>query len=366
MNSVIKIFTTLVFALIAYATAFPANDSLKNVFVKIKPGMGVIIRHRESMGNLIGHVPSMQIEVGRQTYGKDVWEQLYRYPEYGVGYYFADLGNPKLLGYVNAAYIYLNAPFFRKPDFSFNYHLAIGISYLSKKWDSQTNYENLAIGSHVNVYFNIDFNTSFKLSKKLELTTGLGACHYSNGAIKQPNLGLNVVNINAGLKYYFNEVKPDKIVQGISSEPKKNDFSVIVAGGIKTVPPLMGPYYFMSTISFYFARQTSYKHKFGFGTDMFYDASLYDEPSDSSKVYFEQVIRNGIFVSHEYLIKKIAIVIQLGAYTYTRFSPRFPLYTRLALRYNATPHLFANISLKAHLGVADFIEWGVGYRFSKK
>jgi hypothetical protein len=38
----------------------------------------------------------------------------------------------------------------------------------------------------------------------------------------------------------------------------------------------------------------------------------------------------------------------------------------LGLRYQLNEHLLANLSLKAHLGQADFIEWGVGYKISKK
>lgn len=362
-----KILLTFLFSAFACFRAIASDDSLlTNVFVKCKPGLGVIIRHRESMGNLVGHVPSLQLEIGRQTFGREPWEQLYRYPEYGAGYYFADLGNPSLLGHVNAVYLYLNTPAFRSSCFNLNYHIAIGLSYLTKKWDYKKNNENLAIGTHLNVYFNLELNSSFRISKQLELTAGIGACHYSNGAVAQPNLGINVSNVTAGLKYYFNEMKPGKNTLAVPETKKMNEYTVIVASGMKTVPPLMGPKYFMATASLYFARQTSYKRKIGIGADLFYDESLYAEPGDSSDVPFVSVLRSGVYLSHEFLIKKLSIALQLGAYTYYRFSPRFPLYTRLALRYHLTPRIFANVSLKAHVGVADFIEWGIGYRVYRK
>ncbi|MBI5217572.1 MAG: acyloxyacyl hydrolase [Bacteroidia bacterium] len=341
---------------------FAINDSLTNVFLKFKPGFGAIVRHRESMGNLVRHVGSFQFEVGRQTYGKEPWEQMYHYPEYGLGYYFADLNDPKLLGYVHASYAYLNSPFFRNDKFSMNYHLAIGLSYVTRCWDYRNNYENLAIGTHLNVYFNVNLNASLRVSKKIELTAGIGGCHYSNGAVAQPNLGLNVIDFDIGFKYFLNDCKAEKVVQEIPAFNKKNEFSITLSAGTKGIER-RGTNYLLSTASLYFARQLNQKRKVGFGTDIFYDETLYTEFPDSIHMPFSKVIRNGIFISHEFLIKKFSIVTQLGCYTYYKVEPFFPVYTRLALKYDITPSIFANIGLKAHMGVADFIEWGVGYRF---
>jgi len=41
-------------------------------------------------------------------------------------------------------------------------------------------------------------------------------------------------------------------------------------------------------------------------------------------------------------------------------------YTRASLQYAFTNHLFLSIGLKTHLQKAEFIEWGIGYRFSAK
>ena len=39
------------------------------------------------------------------------------------------------------------------------------------------------------------------------------------------------------------------------------------------------------------------------------------------------------------------------------------LYTRASLKYEVTPHLLLAVGLKTHLQRAEFIEWGIGYRF---
>jgi hypothetical protein len=41
-------------------------------------------------------------------------------------------------------------------------------------------------------------------------------------------------------------------------------------------------------------------------------------------------------------------------------------YTRASLQYAISKHLFISLGLKTHLQKAEFIEWGLGYRFSAK
>ena len=41
-------------------------------------------------------------------------------------------------------------------------------------------------------------------------------------------------------------------------------------------------------------------------------------------------------------------------------------YTRASLQYALTNHIFLSLGLKTHLQKAEFIEWGLGYRFSAK
>jgi hypothetical protein len=38
-------------------------------------------------------------------------------------------------------------------------------------------------------------------------------------------------------------------------------------------------------------------------------------------------------------------------------------YTRASMKYMLTHHIYASLGLKTHLQKAEFIEWGMGYRF---
>ncbi|MEA2105788.1 MAG: hypothetical protein U9P82_03595 [Bacteroidota bacterium] len=73
-------------------------------------------------------------------------------------------------------------------------------------------------------------------------------------------------------------------------------------------------------------------------------------------------MRYGIHLATQYRINKLILDIQLGTYLYANFTDDGIIYERIGIRYLMYEDLFVNISLKASKGVADFIEWGVGYQ----
>lgn len=341
------------------------GDSLNNYFIQTRASYGFILKHKPSIGYLLHHVPSVQIRVGKKANGSKLWEQLYRYPEYGFGYYYADLGDPQILGKVNALYFFLNSPFYRSQVTSLNYEFAAGISYLNKCFDYRNNYLNNAIGSHFNAYFNFNINLQIKILKRFEVSPVIGFTHYSNGSFKKPNLGLNIIDANLGLKYFFNSSSPNYINTPIPTFKRKNEINITYSAGIKETYPATGPKYFISTITANILRQLNLKRKVGFGIDIFYDESLYKEFVETKNTEIQGVIRQGAFLSHEFVLAKFAVIINLGVYCYSKTTPESSIYTRVGIKYHLTENIFANINLKAHAAKADFIEWGVGYRFIK-
>jgi len=360
-----KLSISLLFLLISFFSA-GQNDTnpAGNTFTEVNSGYGFILAHRKSMKYLLHHVPSVDIKIGKSTAGKELWEQLYKYPEYGIGGYWANLGDPDLLGSVFATYAYMNYPIIRNQKFRFSYMYGAGMSYVSRCFDVQDNYTNIAIGSKINIIFNIKFNTSINLTERLALTNNFGMTHYSNGAWAKPNLGINVCDMYVGLRYYTDKKNTDGIIKHDIPEFKRiNNIVVFYYSGIKAIDPPAGPRYIFSTISVNLNRELNHKRTIGCGTDFFYDESLYTEFADTSDTKFIHVIRNGIFLSHEYKIKRLSLLTQLGAYTYTKVTPVFILYTRTGFRYNITKRIIANLSLKAHFAIAEYVEWGIGYRF---
>jgi hypothetical protein len=56
----------------------------------------------------------------------------------------------------------------------------------------------------------------------------------------------------------------------------------------------------------------------------------------------------------------------IGAYLYSKTTPRQPVYARLGIRQKVTNNLFGHLGIKANFFTAEFIEFGLGYRWRYK
>lgn len=341
-------------------------DIFKNTCFNTKVHYGFIVPHHESIAYLLErHVPGFSIEISRPTIGKHIWEQLYRYPGTGIGYFFCDLGNPKVLGQAHALYGFMNIPVVKVGDnFSLlNYQISFGISYLTKKFDVYENHLNTAVGANLNVYFRLGFDIKIPVSKKLELTSEVGFSHCSNGRWKTPNYGLNVVSGSLGMNYFINNINKEKVKLELPEIDRKNNYSIIYSAGFKVYDNIYNNYYFISSLTADYERNLNLKRRIGFGVDIFYDKSISEALAVDGELNKDlaNLIKIGLHGSHTLIYNRLLATINIGRYLYSKYTDLSQFYSRLALRYKLTGHFLFNVSLKAHSAKADFVEWGVGY-----
>ncbi len=95
----------------------------------------------------INNFQASSIKFSTQTRGNKLWEQLYKYPNWGVGIYFADFYNAKEVGYPIAIYGFFNAPFKRMNRLSFNYELGFGATFNWRSYNPVSNKFNSSMGA---------------------------------------------------------------------------------------------------------------------------------------------------------------------------------------------------------------------------
>jgi len=332
---------------------------------------GFIIPHHSSLVYLIeDHSKAFDVNLSFCTKGDKLWQQYYRVPELGLGFYHADLGNPIYLGKANAFYGFIRIPIINKNTFHFNYSLAWGMAFLSKSFNVESNIYNIAIGSKANAFVDLGVSLELKVMKSMFLTTGLQFSHYSNGAWKVPNLGFNIPTVNAGLKYYLGDrqlpaVTPYKDLK--AAFKRKYEFWFSYAGGIRENSPPNGKEFYVSALCFKAERQYNPRRKFGTGLDIFYDPSIGSRLKNDSTVVNQSFnFRSGIHLSHDVIFNKIAFTMQTGAYFYSKEKQGDRLiYSRFGFRIKVSKNLAATLTLKTHFFKADIIEWGIGYYFEK-
>ncbi len=338
------------------------KDSISKYFFRASISHGFIAPHHNEFKYFIkNHIKSFELSINKQTNGAKEWEQIARYPSLGIGYYYAHLGNNQILGEVHALYSNISMSILNKKYFGLNYSFSTGIAYLTKKYDFETNYTNIAISSNLNVYLSLGISAKYKFPKKVEITNSIKITHYSNGASNMPNKGLNIVTYQLGFNYMLKQ-RAKIINNEIAKKKKLFEYSIFYAIG-RRVREIGTKKYLTSTLSANVERVFSHKGKYGLGLDLFYDGSkkieLFKNYNDNPKK--SEYLYSGVHLSYDIIFGKMSFTFQTGYYFYNKALFYQDYYQRYGLRYKFTKHLMANLLLKTYFAKADFIEYGIAF-----
>lgn len=329
---------------------------------------GYIISHRGSIVHLIkGQIGGGELTYVFRTAGKRPWQPIHAFPEFGISYMHLYLANPAEVGNLDALYPYMNLRLNKqRRPFKVYLRLGLGLANMSKPYDRLTNHKNNAIGSHINGFVNIRFSSSYMLSKAWRLDSGFGLTHASNGAIKTPNLGLNMATVNLGVGYVFGNknlvVCKDSALGKVT---KRWHPSVIGLFGVKEMEHPLGNKYMSYALLANMYYSTSQKSRFGTGVEFVYSnatrKALEHDSISTSKV--NDVLKVGVKVGWAFHVDRLSLPIDFGYYVYQNDNLKEKFFHRLGVRYMVTKHVIANVTLYTHWAKADYFEWGLGYEF---
>lgn len=325
---------------------------------------------------------SLTIELGRQTDGTSDWHRIYNYPSYGVGFYMGRFDQERELGHPFATYGFFSWPFPVSPRVQVTADIGMGVSWNWTEFDRTTNPTNTAFGS--SVAYQIDGGVSLRLlaTQRTSVYAGLNVTHWSNGATKQPNLGLAVVGPKLGVRYNVApQVVPSRT--GAGDRPRFEpswEFVVGGAGSVKnaataTSSPIevtdrwrdFGAF----TITTGLQRHFYQFGKVATGADVTYDGAtgaridIVNGRLTESRAPADERFALGLYGGYEQVIARFSILVQLG-YTVWRSVdeedvPRF--YQRYGSRFYFSDHFWATFAVRSiKLRKANFLEFGLGYR----
>ncbi len=348
---------------------FAQEKSEKNIFTTtLRYHYGIVMPHHKSISYLVNdQISAVELNFGYIPSYEKKWAKLYKQPEIGIGLYHGSLGNDKALGNVTAIFPYINFPLLVGSKWEFSTQLGFGLGLANKHFDPVRNYTNLAIGTKFNAFFKLIAQGSYSVNSKWGINAGLGFNHISNGAISAPNKGLNLLTSNVGVKYYWNDKNRKLFTPAAREEKLPNEFILIWGNGIKQASEKDHHKYYTSSLTGNYSFGINAKQKIGFGIDLFYNKAANRGKWDfSPEISFKNRFSQAIFISHDLAIGKFSIIANIGAYTFYKTTPEKPIYTRLGLRYELNEHFLTSLGLKAHMGKADYIEFGIGYRIKRK
>lgn len=306
----------------------------------------------------------------RMNSTKDPYYRLYNNPVYGIGFYSSTFHND-IVGKPYALYGFVQTPFgnINNTKWAFDYRIGLGLSGNFKPYNAQNNPLNLALGSKNNVFIDFGLRSQYKINNHFRAGLGVAYHHFSNGALRLPNKGVNLIPITVSLTYQPDGLKISKDTTPLPELPKITLYHINAGAGIKEIGGQDGKRFFKSTLSFYASRYVSYKWRMGAGIDLFYSASGNNEAiaQDKTGKLGSKLSGGPAFYLVHVLNQDLVLNGNIGYYIHNQeFNGEIrKVFLRAGFRYYVYKNLNAGVSIKAHQGQADFIEWTLGYTFNR-
>lgn len=351
--------------LVSGQTNSAGSESIPLFGLELKSSYGFIINHRPALKPLQDeHSQSFDISFVSTSKGKHSWEKDFLFPDRGIQIAAFRLGSPEELGWGFVAYPFIDFPLHGFKKWQWHLRYGIGLGYIEKIFHPQENQKNAAISAHWNGVIHFDLHGKTYLKKNTALNLGAGITHYSNGSTGIPNLGINLAIAHIGILHYFGETKRNKIFESAQATPN-GEWSAYMAAATKKIYPPGGKRYQAATVSALHLRRLSGRTSLGIGTDVFFDNSLEERFRRENNTETDRSVnfRPGIHAAWQVKTGNIGLMFNLGIYPYTKWKGDGNFYHRICLRYYMEK-MFLCMNLKTHYARADFVEWGIGYRFN--
>lgn len=335
-----------------------------NIGVGITPEAGFLLVHRQGkMSHLLEeHVYGVNLGINIQTNGTKQWHHDFLFPQFFVNASYKSLGNKEVLGEAYGIEGGYYLPIKNKHGWTFGPMLSAGIAFVTKCYDTENNPKNNAIGSHINSMVNVGFKVE-KQFKQQQLGLTLRMTHLSNGAVRLPNLGLNMPVLGVSYTYFFDSLYfehkhiEDEVVHKVRTWAY---YSQLIAS-TKQIYPTGGSNYGVVAMANYAQYKWNRKFAMEVGLDVLYNQSIrVAVAGDWGK---EKNIQAGVYGAFVIPIHRFQLYGGMGVYVINSLKPDGMVYHRLGGRFKLTNRLWGNISIKAHWGKADYFEYGIAYRW---
>ncbi|MDD6003690.1 MAG: acyloxyacyl hydrolase [Bacteroidales bacterium] len=366
---ILLIFFAAIFAAFITPSAYASDTSgvklPRNKYLSLRYLHGPVYDHRGLSGVLDYRTTNgIAAEYLVETDGSREWENLFAQPRLGAAFYYENF-HYNVLGQAFSGAVIAEFPLAKKRFFGIDLRFLAGTAYVTKHFDSESNPENLLVGSRFSAFFCFGPQFTFFRNRPQRLLAGFNFVHWSNGAFKLPNLGLNLMQWHIGVQGRIGGEKPK-----FEGEPRQTivwqkwQKYIVGAVGFREADQPESPKYTILSTTAGVYRMAGPRTRVGAGLDFIRDPSQLKklgnfgvEESDASPCLL------GAHLAYGFCFGRTAATLQLGYFLVNEIYSGAAIYDRVVINYNITPHLMANLGLRTYFMRAEYIEWGVGYIF---
>jgi hypothetical protein len=225
-NGVILVFTIL---FSSYNTFAQEEKSVPSE-ISIKYTSGHIGRHSNDIAHAThGYTNGFDIVARNLLPLKTQLNDRQQISYFDFGFHYIDY--PKdYLGKTIAITTGKSGDLLKRNNFTIYGQFMYGLGFCTKPYSQQNN-KNVALSTHIGFFFNANLSASYQFCKNWELNMGMAFNHLSNGGIKKPNKGYNVISTSMGVAYHLQERSFDteNYCSTYSTDSKKYYYHIIAA-----------------------------------------------------------------------------------------------------------------------------------------
>ncbi|MNK41136.1 Lipid A 3-O-deacylase (PagL) [compost metagenome] len=234
-----------------------------------------------------------------------------------------------------------------------------GLGYLGETWFTN---ENILVGSHLNFSSRIALKLSTQIGPSTKLLAGIDVLHFSNGAIRVPNNGMNVSSVSLGIVQSLNvkRVLIDSARKAV--EYKKHSMDVGVNIGRRGV-------YRSKDGLFKTGLYAGYNYRLdavlglSAGLDAVYYHTIYDplrnDETFQSKASSFDRWRVGLGIGPDLWLGRLGLMTKYGYYLHYNSLMNIKAYWTTGLKYQIMGGLAVQAKMYLHQTEADFVGFGL-------
>ena len=335
---------------------------------------GNIIRHREFLQyNQPDFTAGFEIEFLSKKDTSSSWQRFWRLPDITHHFHYNYFGNRDELGSAFGYYPSINFKLWGKDNFIGYCQIGNGIAYINNPFDIKNNPSNNAIGSHWNSMIVLRLEAKIKVQEKLFINFGPQVFHYSNGAVKAPNAGINNLSFGLGLKYRLAD--PPVFTKGpmynSTTRWKRWNYELNIGLGFRQINIPNSLNYRIPQISL-FAHYHFYEFfrlvggvSYEYNYANYYFAKTQFETEESARVK----ARDYQFkISSDFIFGNVFSRFQLGFYLPLEdkehtapFSTMFSLNYAKKIVSSSSQKMFVGVGVRSHKFVAQYLSLNIGF-----
>lgn len=286
----------------------------------------------------------------------------------GFGLNFFQINNPVIKNNVNAFYTF-ESNILKTRKVNLAVKACGGLNFISSPYDSINNQINWSYSSYVNAFLALGLVANYQINSNQSIAAKLTFNHFSNGAIKDPNLGVNF--FTGALSYQFKIVNNVKHQLNLKRRLKpfegRPNLQFTAFATYKSSTVNTEKFYLINgfAASYNFPFGVKKGHSLAIGAEWLEDRAISELLRYGGKLNLSNQ-RVGVTVGHEFLFHQFTWGQYLGYYIFKDIPEMDNVYHRHTIAYKLTKSWSIGISLLANNQKANFTDLRLTYKLQNR